>query len=560
MLQNIVLNAQIIESLITISNKQTPIIMKGNLISIIISICCIVNTHSYASTPIISVHDSIVGTSNVTGVPIKAQRYAINGKLSGWHWDGISDNLLLEIKDFNNRGMSFKNSGTINMIDLKTKDLKWKRPINFNSSKVNYQGENLFLSEKKKNLCINPETGIVMWKNRNEFYFIDPFQNIGIGYPIHSMSNRLTAVDLTNGKELWKSKIERSSGWDDAYMLNDSILLISVDGINALNLKSGMQWTYKASTSNKEIGKMIGINILGIIVGLISDSYFYQTQPDISYDMVSNMLIDPYENIIMASNDKISKLDSYGQIIWSSPLTKKKTSKSSLFLIDSKLYMINTGYGQYNGNFSLIGEPYIASFDLNSGKEIFKTIVTENNDFIRNYQVVNDILFLVFKDKLITYSLNDGSKSNEIRFQLDENEQFDRFVETGIYWKDSDSYFRELSSYYSNHNLLMTSNGRVFVLTDNLETVLIYDKRDLYHKSINNPKYELITNNNYDYIILNNSNTPIASITANDDLFINRDKLYSVDNESFWEIDLNQIYQSPTLWQYIFDNVYKYIH
>ncbi len=533
--------------------------MKEKFVSVIISICCLVFTHSNASTAIISANDSIVGTSYVTGIPIKAQRYIITGKLSGWHWDGISDNLLLEVKDFNNRGMSFKNIGTINMIDLNSKDLKWTRSINFNSAKVRFQGNNLFLTEKKKNLCINPETGSVMWENRNEFYFIDPFQNIGIGYPIQNMSNKISAVDLTNGKELWKSKIKRSSGWDDAYMLNDSILLISVDGINAINMKRGKEWTYNASTSNKEIGKMIGINILGIIVGLISDSYFYQSQPDISYDMVSNMLIDPYENIILASYDKISKLDSYGQIMWTFPLPKKKTSKSSLFLIDSQVCMINYGCGQYNGSFSLIGEPFIVSFDLNSGKEIFQTDISEKDDFIRNYQVVNDILFLVFEDKLITYSLNDGSKINEIIFQLDENEQLDSFVGSGIYCKENDSYFREISTYFSNHNFLMTSEGRVFVLTDNLETILVYDNCDLYHKSINSTRFELITNNNSDYIILDDSDNPIASITANDDLFINRDKLYFVDNKSFWEVDLNQIYQSSTFWQSVFENVYKYM-
>lgn len=524
-----------------------------------ISICCFGINHSHASFPIFTVHDSIVGTSNVTGIPIKAQRYVTAGELYDWHWDGLSDNLLLEIKNLNNKGMSLNNSGTLNMIDLNTKEEKWTIPINFNTSKIILQGKYFFLSEKKKNLCINPETGNVMWENRNEFYFIDPVQNIGIGYPLQSMSNNLTAVDLSNGKELWKNKIERSSGWDDVYMLNDSILLLSVNGINAINLKNGEEWTYKAKTSEKDIGTIIFASIFNIIFNLILDEDIYEPQDYIAHDMVSNMLIDPYENIILASKDQLTKLDRYGQILWSSPLPKKKTSKSSLFLIDTEVYMINRGYSQYNGSFSLIGNPFIASFDLNTGKEIFQTTISEKDDFIRNYQVVNDILFLVFEDKLITYSLNDGSKINECIFELDENEELDSFVGSGIYWKDNDSYFKELSTYYSNHNLLMTSEGRVFVLTDNLETVLVYDNRDLYHKSIDNPKYTLLTNNNSDYFILDNSDAQIANIKTTKELFLNKDKLYLVDNESFWEIDLNQIYKSPTLWKSIFGNIQKYI-
>src|SRR5690554_7666579 len=127
-------------------------------------------------------------------------------------------------------------------------------------------------------------------------------------------------------------------------MLDNATLLISVDGIQAVNLKNGKGWTYKADTSKKEIGKMIGFNAINIILGLIFDYYVVQTEPDTYSDMVSNMLIDPSENTILASKDRISKINKSGKIQWSTSLPEKKTSKSSLFLIDTNIFKIGRAH------------------------------------------------------------------------------------------------------------------------------------------------------------------------------------------------------------------------
>src|SRR5690554_5794180 len=481
---------------------------------LILSICIFGITVGQTSTHLFLLTDSTVGTSYVTGSPVTATRYVVSGKLSGWHWDGISDNLLLELKDPDSKEISFTNRGTLNMVDMEAKNVKWARAINYNSSEVRLLGNYYFLSEKKKNYRLHPETGEVLWANRNEFYFIDPFLNIGVGYPLQSLSNKLTAVDLSNGKELWRKKVNRISGWNDAYMLDDATLLISVDGINVINLTNGKGWTYKASTSNKEIGKMIGFNAMNIILGLIFDLFVWQTEPNVYSDMVSNILIDPYENTILASKDRISKIDKSGKIQWSTSLPEKKTSKSSLFLIDSKVFMINRGHALYNRNFSIVGDPYFASFDLHSGKQLFFSSMAEENEFIRNFQVVNDRLYVVLDDKIAAYSLSDGSLINERTLDLHDGEFLDVFVDSGIYWKGSEPFFKELISDFSNHNFLMSSQGRIFVLTDNLETLLVYGKSDLYNRITSNNKYTVVSNNSTDFIILDNSCIPIATIKA----------------------------------------------
>ncbi|OJV90786.1 MAG: hypothetical protein BGO34_20870 [Bacteroidia bacterium 44-10] len=507
------------------------------------------------------VQDSIAGMSYVTDLPVTAIRYGTPGKIYRWHWDGNSDNLLLELRETNKKGKSFKNGGTLNMVGLSDKELKWVREVNYNSSELKQQGSYYFLTDKKKNFCIDPETGAVLWENKNDFYFIEPFLNIGVGYPIQSMSNKLTAVNLSNGKELWYRDLDRSFGWDDAYMLNDSVLLISTNGLRAVHLVNGAGWSYKANTTKKEIGKMIGVNAFGLLLGVFTGVYTYQDQPDVASDMVSNMLIDPDESIVLASRDQIARVDNAGNVLWTTPLPEKITSKSSLFLVDSVVYMINRGYAQYNGGFSMIGDPYLAAFDLKTGNRLYLTLILEKKEFIRNFQVVNDMLFVVFEDKIGFYRLGDGTLIKEKVIELQKDEHLDAFVESGIYWKRNDSEFTDLMSEFSNYNLMMTTQGRVFVLTDSLERVFAYDKEELYHIATQNPRCALITNNDSDFVVLDASDNPVAALKASGEMFLYRDKLYFFDKDSFSEIDLSQLGQPApaSVWQSIFKQVSGFI-
>ena len=73
--------------------------------------------------------------------------------------------------------------------------------------------------------------------------------------------------------------------------------------------------------------------------------------------------------------------------------------------------------------------------------------------------------------------------------------------------------FKELSSDYPNHNFIMTSKGRLFVLTDNLDIVRIYEKSDLYHEVAGNGRFTLVSNNGVDLTLLDNSSAPVAAVS-----------------------------------------------
>ena len=254
-------------------------------------------------------------------------------------------------------------------------------------------------------------------------------------------------------------------------------------------------------------------------------------------------------------------MDNTGKVLWATPLPEKITSKSSLFLVDSVVYMINRGYAQYNGGFSMIGDPYLAAFDLRIGSRLYLTIIPEKKEFIRNFQVVNDMLLLVFEDKIASYRLGTGTLMAEKIPELGKDEHLDAFVESGIYWKRNDTEFIDLVSNFSNYNLMMTSQGRLFVLTDDLETVFVYGKEDLYRITAENLHYALVTSNDSDFVVLNASDNPVATLKVSSDMFLDRDRLYFFDKNAFSEIDLSRLdQQAPaSLWQYIFKQVARFL-
>ena len=482
--------------------------------------------------------DTVIGKA-FDGNDIVARCYQPQHKIYRWHWDGFSDNLLLELRQTNKKGTSFKNEGSVVMIDLGDKSVKWSRNVNYNNSETNQQGKYLFLSEKKKNLCLDPETGNVLWENKNDFYFIDPKLNIGVGYPLQSMSNNLSAVDLSNGNILWSKPVDRTHGWDDAYMLTDSTLLIAVNGVQALEMTTGNGWSYKAATSQKKIGKMIAINAAGILLGILTGTAMYQTSPDEVTEIGSNMLIDEENTIVLASRDMISRIGNTGEVSWSTPLPEKITSKSSLFLKDSVIYMINRGYAFYNGGFSTVGDPYFAAFNLNDGTQRYLNMIPEKKEFIRNFQVINDVLFLVFENKIVTYSLADGSLLTEKIIGLEKGERLDTFVESGIYALQGDSTFMDLAAAYPEQNLIMTSENRVISLTDSLETLITYDKKDVFKKTIDNGNYKFLTNDEKEFTVCDYSGKALMKFRASPNMFMRNNKLYAFDKDLFWELSLS---------------------
>lgn len=487
--------------------------------------------------------DSVIGKKFNYDQAITATIYSPPINIYRWNVNENSDHFLLQLRETDRKGTSFKNKGTCIMMDLNDKHVKWEKEMDYGSDEIKKLGRHLFLTKKNKTYALDPETGNELWNMKNDVYFADTISGIALCYPFSPTSNKLIAVNLNTGKELWNKKLDRTLGWNNVYLYNDSLVLISVNGLNGINLATGNSWKYEAKTTRQDIGKLVAKNAAGILLGAFTGIALYQTAPDVATDMVSNILIDPSGDIVLASRDKISRMGSAGTIVWSTPLPEKITSKSSLFLIDSVIYMINRGYAQYNGNFSMIGDPYFAAFDRACGQQLYLNAIPEKKEFIRNYQVIDDKLFLVFKNKIASYSLDDGSLLNETPFPLNKDEKLVAFVESGAYVKQNDSTYLEVLETNPDLNFILTDHDRMFAINDNLELLNTYDKEQTYHQTLDFRNYRFITNDDETYVVLDPTNKLAAELKLTPHLFVADGTLYAMDHNSFLEIDLSHLFE-----------------
>ncbi len=86
-------------------------------------------------------------------------------------------------------------------------------------------------------------------------------------------------------------------------------------------------------------------------------------------DICSNVWMDS-ASYYFASREKLARLDTKLRPIWTSEISKKKSSKSSIFVQDSLVYMINFGFAIAGNRTTVFGNPFIAAFNKESGRQV----------------------------------------------------------------------------------------------------------------------------------------------------------------------------------------------
>ena len=512
-------------------------------LSLIFSLLAVLSAVLAQPTPQLLVRDTIVGTSSITGQPLVAQHFASPQKIAHWYWDGLSNNLLLELFVPNNDTKKIEHERLLAMFDLDNQHIKWSQLVNSNLTQVNLEGYHYFISDNKLTYRINPETGKRLWQNKNGFYFTHPQLNIGLGYPLKSFSNKLTAVDLTTGRNLWSTKVNRRDGWREVQMVNDSTVVILSDGITAINLVSAEVWRHKPKTRRTKTGKFLSRNLLAGLVAFFSGddeiaAMIAQDELEVISEMISNTATDEEGNIFLAGRDKLVKLHE-GKPVWQTALPKKKSSTSSIFLGDSLVYMINRGYGHYNDQFTTIGKPFVAGYDRELGRRRFLTYLEVDNDFVHTFQAVDDRLYAVVNNRLLAYSLADGVLLAEQVFNLPEGEVLDNFITGGYYRKAGNGLLRDIAAEHPQHHALTTSEGSLYVVTDDLEVMFFYDRKDMFRERISSEQFTLVDGERGQLVVLNHEGTQLAVVTRlADELFLHEGQLLFVGEEEVWVVDL----------------------
>jgi hypothetical protein len=244
-------------------------------------------------------------------------------------------------------------------------------------------------------------------------------------------------------------------------------------------------------------------------------------------------------NIYFASKEKISHLDLNGNILWSTPLPEYMTSSSNIILIDSTLFMINSGSIHLNYKISKQVKPFLAAFDAKIGKMKFlSTVDDKSGEIIMSKIRKNEILFL-YKDKIARCSINDGLLASEKFFETRKYGELLGFTSNKVFTKIDSTYKSLVQSDTVNH-YVFTKKNKILKINNDLTVLNEYDSNQVYRYYLHFNKLRFLEKDSTT-IVIDKNDIIVAKIDIPGIATKIGTKLYFVHERSLIEVDIKEI-------------------
>ncbi len=511
---------------------------------IIIAVLLFISSTSFSQKHDFQIHSNeiVLGKNLIDSTEIKGLEYHFPERIHETFLDTTTGFLTVQLRSIKKEKW-LSNKGHILQFDLNNKKLLWSKKIFYQASNLQQFSQTIIYTNNNKSYCLDIQTGDELWKVKNNIYFVDPVDKIGMGYRFKSTtgySNELEGIDLNNGNIIWKRYLTREYGWNDVFYINDSTMIVVAAGLHALNIYTGKGWDYNTVTGKKDYTETAVANAAGVAVGILTGAFAISTGHNLVRDIVSNSLVDS-SSIYFASKEQLAKIDkNSGEIIWNYPFDNDLPSKSSIFINDSIIYMVNYGYA-FMGNRQLdFGQAFIAAFDRQTGDQKFMTLINSKKDPILGFQLLNDEIYLVFKNKIAKHSQNTGKLIAEKQFPEEDIKELVNFIGNQVYITNDDNDFERLTHTDTTKIFVYTSQSKTLVIDDQLNIVDTIDFEDLSIYFLRTNDFKFISKDNKTFII-NNNGEKVAEVEASSKAFLLGTTLYDIQNEKFYAIDLKAI-------------------
>ncbi len=487
--------------------------------------------------PVITSNEIVAGRDHLNNKDIYAIEYLFPEKIHDFYFNADNQSFTLHLRGSSDSGFYVRNNGKYCLFNLAEKKVKW---INRNNYRLNslQQFDTIILKTNPETTTrINLKTGHDQWVMDKNILFVDPRAQVCLGYP-YGFYDRLEAYDMNSGNLLWFRGISRECGWNYVMHLNDSVIIVVADGLHMVNLKTGYGWDYKAVTGTKDYSSTVMLNAFGILSGIITGVYYTYYGYGVNSDLVSNVIANS-TYLYFASREKIACLNYDGNEIWNSPFPKRKGSKSSIFIKDSLIYVVNYGCA-YSGYQRIdFGTPFIAAYNKYSGKQIYFSERKDEMESIVDFLSGENTIVLLLEDHLVIYSLESGTLIYEKEIPLKKNGELFGFV-ANEFDIESDSVYLSLGQNDPSKLYVLTFKDKILKINADFEIDSIIDAGKLFFRYLYTDKYRFVFRNK-ETLIINNENKRIAVLQASRNAILSGDKLYDRRGKSLLEIDLSGI-------------------
>ena len=159
--------------------------------------------------------ETIVVGKKADGTDLKAQCYTFPQRVETFSMSDKGDYLCVSFRETTKSGKYLKNKGEIGFYDTKSSQLLWKQPIDFSKSRITCLSEGVLITEiGSKISLLSRETGAKRWEASLFPVYVDDSLGLVLGYNSPT-SNKLRAVNLKFGNDLWENKIPHQYGWNE---------------------------------------------------------------------------------------------------------------------------------------------------------------------------------------------------------------------------------------------------------------------------------------------------------------------------------------------------------
>lgn len=477
--------------------------------------------------------ETSVATELITEKEIPAKVFEFSNRIHDSYLDTLSGFFTLQFRDFRGSKEKLRSKGRIMVLDPDSSKVYWDYSLPYNRYSYLQHDSTLIEYSGSGGHFINLESGRRENSLRYHIYHIDPIHNIGMGYRISSTrhKNTLFGFDMKDGKEIWRRPISRDYDWNDVTMINDTTTVLVAGGVHTIDPRDGTGWSYDSKTGKKDYTAAVVGTLAGLAAGLLTGNYVISTGHTLISDMVSNVLIDE-ESLLLATAEEILKLDYSGDIIWSQSLSQDEASQSYIWEENNVVYMMNSGYA-YRGYFKVpFGESFMAAFNKETGNEIYKKIVSdESDDFIRDFRLSGDNIFLLFENRIDQYRLSDAEIRNSKDTESFEKGMLAAFIGYQAFRKDGDNVYYSITSHDQSNNYIITMAEQILVLDYEFNYVETIDFDELFILKMGGEDYFVIADHAGTHsLLLDRELMPLAEIEAAGDVYINGSTLYVVDD------------------------------
>lgn len=487
--------------------------------------------------------EKVLGKNLLNNNDIKGYKYIFPEKIHETFLDTTSGFLTVQLRGLTKNGKWLENKGNILQYDLNNKKLLWSKKIVYQTSGLQQFSNTMIYTTANKSYCLDVNTGNEIWELKNNIYYVDPIDNIGIGYKFKSSmgySNELEGIDLKNGNIIWKKELNREFGWNDLFFTNDSIMIVVAAGLHAININTGEGWDYNTVTGKKDYKETIATNAVGVVAGLLTGSYVMATGHNLVRDLVSNVIVDS-SNIYFASKEQLAKINKQtGDIIWKNPFPKDLPSKSSIVMNDSLIFMINKGFAFMENRQLDFGTPFIAAYDKTSGDEKFLSLINVKDDPILGYKIINNEIYLVFKNRMVKYSLDSGALLIEKDFSNENLGELKYFIGNHVFITNDQNDLVSLPQSDTTKVFVYTSQRKILSIDNllNINDTIEFEELSFYF--LRSKKYRFISKDKKT-LIIDDEGKRIAELETSSDTFIVGETLYDKQDDSFLVIELEEI-------------------